>query len=197
VHATSDLLLFLNNDIEASSLGWLDVMASQAIRPAVGCVGALLTYPDQSIQHAGVVVGMHGGADHAYRGLPVEHGVHRQRSLHLTEWGAVTGACLMVERELFIKSGGFDPCLPVEFNDIDFCLRLGSAGLRHVIDPRARLVHHESQSRDALASKTAAQALLYMQRRWGQRLSSTEPWWPQACSPHHSDGRPVALNIVR
>lgn len=189
----SDLLLFLNNDIEACRSGWLDVMAAQAVRPAVGCVGAVLLYPDGTIQHAGVVVGMHGGADHAYRGLSPDHEVHRARSSFLTDWGAVTGACMMVERDLFVRLGGFDSALPVEFNDVDFCLRLGQLGYRHVIDPAACLIHHESQSRDAKKSATAGSALALMRNRWQARIINTSPWWPQACAPHCSDGRPGGL----
>ena len=193
--ATGDLLLFLNNDIEAQRPGWLDAMAAQALRPAVGAVGALLHYPDGTLQHAGVVVGMHGGADHAYRHLLPNHGVHRGRSRCLSGWGAVTGACLMVRRELFERVGGFDEALPVEFNDIDFCLRLGQLGYRHVIPPEAVLVHHESQSRDAKSSSTARAALLRMQALWGPRLATTAPWWPGQCEDHWADGRPLGLDL--
>ena len=192
----SDLLLFLNNDIEAVREGWLECMAAQALRPGVGCVGAVLCYPDGSLQHAGVVVGLHGGADHAYRSLPLDHGVHHSRSGLLSDWGAVTGAALMVRRNLFERFGGFDPLLPVEFNDVDFCLRLGQQGYRHVIDPEVVLLHHESQSRDAHGSNTAAAALRLMQHRWGGRMNSTAPWWPQACSSERTDGRPRELEIV-
>ena len=195
-HSAADLLLFLNNDIEAVSAGWLERMAAQAMRPAVGCVGALLLYPDGNLQHAGVVVGLHGGADHAYRSLLPDHGVHRGRSGLLSDWGAVTGAALMVRRELFEAFGGFDPQLPVEFNDVDFCLRLGQQGYRHVIDPAVELIHHESQSRDAQGSTTAVKALRLMQQRWGGRMSSTAPWWPQVCSSERTDGRPRELEIV-
>jgi len=195
--AATELLLFLNNDIEADQPGWLEAMAAQALRPAIGCVGAVLRYPDGLLQHAGVVVGMHGGADHAYRSLPLDHGVHRGRSRCLTGWGAVTGACLMVRRDLFERVGGFDPALPVEFNDIEFCLRLGQLGYRHVIPPEASLIHHESQSRDALSSPTAAAALRRMQALWNPRLMTTAPWWPAACEPHCPDGRPKGLHRIR
>jgi GT2 family glycosyltransferase len=196
--SSADLLLFLNNDIEATSAAadWLNRMVSQAMRPAVGCAGALLLYPEGTLQHAGVVVGVHGGADHAYRGLPPHHEVHRGRSRLLSNWGAVTGAALMVRRKLFEQFGGFDPQLPVEFNDVDFCLRLGQQGYRHVIDPGAILLHHESQSRDALGSATASKALERMQARWPGRLNSTAPWWPQACSDARTDGRPRELTMA-
>ena len=122
--------------------------------------------------------------------------MHRGRSGYLSDWGAVTGACLMVRRALFERVGGFDPALPVEFNDVDFCLRLGQLGYRHVVDPRADLIHHESQSRDATGSATAQAALERMRGRWGARLASTAPWWPPACSPAHADGRPAELDGV-
>lgn len=192
----TDLLLFLNNDIEAVSGDWLDKMAAQASRPVVGCVGAQLLYPDGCLQHAGVVVGLCGGADHAYRALAPDHSVHRGRSGLLSDWGAVTGAALMVRRELFHRFGGFDPQLPVEFNDVDFCLRLAQQGYRHVIDPEAVLIHHESQSRDAQGSSTAEKSLRLMQQRWLTRMKSTAPWWPQACSSQRADGRPKELDIA-
>jgi GT2 family glycosyltransferase len=191
--ATGELLLLLNNDIEATQPGWLEAMAAQALRPQVGCVGAVLLYPDGTIQHGGVVVGLHSGADHAYRDLEPDHGVHRGRSRLLTGWGAVTGACLMVRRVLLAEVGGLDEGLPVEFNDVDLCVRLGQLGYRHVVPPEAVLVHHESQSRDAEESTTALQALLRVQRRWHGRFSSAAPWWPAQSERNCADGRPIGL----
>ena len=191
--ADTDLLLFLNNDIQALEPGWLEALAAQALRPAVGCAGAVLLYPDRSIQHAGVVVGMHGGADHGYARLPYPCPVHRGRAQLLTSWGAVTGACLMVRRALFEQAGGFDEAFPVEFNDIDVCLRLAQLGFRHVVVPEAVLLHHESQSRDAKASATAAEALTRLQLHWNAQLKTPGPWWPGACAPNFPDGRPLGL----
>jgi len=191
--ARGELLLLLNNDIEAHRPGWLGAMAAQALRPAVGCVGAVLLYPDGGIQHGGVVIGMHSAADHAYRNLPLDHGMHSGRSRLLSGWGAVTGACLLVRRALLWRAGGFDEGLPVEFNDVDFCLRLGQLGYRHVIPPEAVLLHHESQSRDAHSSSTALQALRRVQRRWPGRFASAAPWWPDQSERNCADGRPVGL----
>ena len=191
--AKGDLLLCLNNDIEAHQTGWLEAMISQASRAVVGCVGANLLYPDGRLQHGGVVLGFHSGADHAYRGLPLTHAVHRGRSRLLTGWGASTGACLMLRRELLERCGGFDEGLPVEFNDVDLCLRLQALGYRHVIPPGAVLIHHESQSRDAKASVTAEAALKRMQRRWPGRFRSGSPWWPQQSEINQVDGRPLGL----
>jgi len=196
VGSSAELLLFLNNDIEAMQAGWMEAMASQALRPQIGCVGAVLLYRDRSIQHAGVVVGMHGGADHAYAHLAYPAAVHRGRAQLLTAWGAVTGACLMVRRELFEQLGGFDEAFSVEFNDIDFCLRCGQLGFRHVVVPEAVLLHHESQTRDAMNSPTAAIALKRLQALWGSRLSTLQPWWPEACAPNFHDGRPAGLEYL-
>jgi GT2 family glycosyltransferase len=195
--ARGELLLLLNNDIEAHQEGWIEAMAAQALRPAVGAVGAVLLYPNRAIQHAGVVVGFHGGADHAYRGLPLDHHVHRGRSRLLSRWGAVTGACLMVRAAVLEQIGGLDEGLPVEFNDIDLCLRLDRLGFHNVIPPDAVLIHHESQSRDARRSATAEAALLRMQRRWSVRLRQASPWWPIQSEKNCCDGRPVGLsNLV-
>jgi GT2 family glycosyltransferase len=193
----SELLLFINNDVAASAPGWFDAMAAQCLRSAIGCVGALLVYPDGTLQHAGMVLGMYGSAGHAYRHLSPEHSVHRGRSRYLTNWGAVTGACMMVKRELFELVAGFDEKLPVEFNDVDFCLRLAERGFRHLVVPEAVLVHRESQSRNATGSTTAAAALALMKERWPLRLANSRPWWPEACSLKWPDGRPLEFDDYR
>ena len=193
----SELLLFINNDVAATAPGWFDAMAAQCLRSAIGCVGALLVYPDGTLQHAGMVLGMYGSAGHAYRHLSPEHGVHRGRSRYLTNWGAVTGACMMVRRELFELVAGFDEKLPVEFNDVDFCLRLAEQGFRHLVVPEAVLLHRESQSRNATGSTTAAAALELMKGRWPLRLTNSRPWWPEACSLKWPDGRPLEFDDHR
>ena len=191
-----DLLLFLNNDVEAPSPPvprWLQVMAAQALRPAIGCVGARLLYPDGSIQHAGLLPPMGRGCEHPYRGLPAATSVHRGRPGFLSGWPAVTGACLMVRRSLWRAAGGFDPAFPVEGNDVDFCLRLGQAGYRHVVCPEATLLHHEAASRAAVASGTWGPAQSLLMRRWPGALASASPWWPAACALDTTDGRPREL----
>lgn len=191
--AAGELLLCFNNDVEARQPGWLQAMVAQALRPAVGCVGANLLYADGTLQHGGVVIGMHLGADHAYRHCPLDHGIHRGRSRLLSGWGAVTGACLMLRRELLLRCGGFDEGLPVEFNDVDLCLRLSALGYRHVVPPQAVLTHHESQSRQISASSTVDPALQRLRSRWSQRLLDGSPWWPRQAELHFADGRPLGL----
>ena len=192
----AELLLFLNNDTEAISPGWLDKMSAQAIRPAIGCVGAKLLYPDGTFQHTGLGIGIGHGSEHVYRSLSENHDVHRGRAGLLSDWGGVTGAALMIKRSLFERFGGFDPQLPVEFNDVDLCLRLGQHGFRHVIDPDVVLLHRECQSRDPAASNTFMPAKQLMHSRWSNRLRCTAPWWPQACSELYADGRPRELDVV-
>jgi GT2 family glycosyltransferase len=188
------LLLFLNDDVEAIEQGWLEAMAAQALRPAIGCVGALLLYPGGSVQHAGILLGFgdepQGRPEHAFRGLAAGSGVHRGRLRRLSGWPAVTGACLMVRRAVFAEAGGFDERFPVEANDVDFCLRLGTMGFRHLVEPSARLIHRECQSRDPLHSPTAVRALQDLRHRHPAAMAEAGPWWPPACSTKETDGRP-------
>lgn len=147
--ASGDLLLFLNNDIEAhGEPDWIQWLVRQAIRPDIGAVGAKLLYPDLTIQHAGVVVGMGGAAGHAHRFLPENSEGYFRRHALPQRATAVTAACLVVERFKFEKVGGFDEqAFPVAFNDVDLCLRLGAHGWHSFYEPRASLIHHESKSR--------------------------------------------------
>jgi GT2 family glycosyltransferase len=141
-------LLFLNNDVEVIDSEWLTVMAEHVQRPAVGAVGARLLYPNDTVQHAGVVLGVGGIAEHAFRHFPADApGVARQ--LQVTRnYSSVTGACLMTRREVFEEVGGFDEeRLPVTFNDVDLCLKMRRAGYLIVYTPFAKLYHHESASR--------------------------------------------------
>jgi len=164
----------VNNDIEVISPGWLDEMVSQAMRPEVGAVGAMLYYPNDTIQHAGVVLGVHGVAAHLYADMPRGYAGHGGRALVTQSLSAVTGACLLVRRAAYEQVGGLDESLQVAFNDIDFCLRLRAAGYRNVWTPFAELYHHESASRgsedtDEKKERFAREVDL-MQQRWGEQL---------------------------
>ena len=136
---------------------------------------------------------MHNASDHAYRDLQPDHLVHRGRSQLLTTWGAVTGACLMLRRELFHRLGGLDEGLPVEYNDVDLCLRLGQLGYRQVISPGAVLTHHECQTRSSKSSSADLQALFRVKQRWGLRFSQVGPWWPTQSDICCPKGRPIGL----
>ena len=164
----------VNNDIEVISPGWLDEMVSQALRPGIGAVGAMLYYPNDTIQHAGVGLGIHGVAAHLYTGMPRGYPGHGGRARVAQQLSAVTGACLVVSRDAWEAVGGLDEALQVAFNDIDFCLRLGDAGYRNIWTPFAELYHHESASRGAEDSEEKQQRFAreveLMQERWGARL---------------------------
>jgi O-antigen biosynthesis protein len=145
--AQGDILLFLNNDIEAHRSGWLAPLCAQALRPDVGVAGARLLYPDRRLQHCGLVVGLTGAAGHVLGGLDEDEPGYLDMATAARECSAVTGACLATRREVFELLGGFDETLGVDLNDVDYCLRAGAQGLRTVYEPAAELIHHESPSR--------------------------------------------------
>ena len=146
--ASGTVVVLLNNDVAVLEPGWLEAMVRQACRPEVGAVGAKLLYGDGTLQHAGVVVGLGGRAGHILRRRPGDTPGHLGRLRVAHEVSAVTAACLAVSREKYRAVGGFDAeAFPVDFNDVDFCLRLGAAGWKTVWTPDATLAHLESVSR--------------------------------------------------
>lgn len=170
--ASGAYICLLNNDIEVVEPEWLCEMMRYAVRDNVGAVGAKLLYPDGSIQHAGVVVGIGGAAGHAHRFLPAEQRGYFDRA-HVAHYvSAVTAACLVVEKRKFQLVGGLDAeHFQVAFNDVDFCLKLEQAGWRNVYVPQAALIHYESKSRgsDMLPKNLDRylRELGALQRRWG------------------------------
>jgi len=169
--ATGKLLCLLNNDIEVLEPDWLRIMATQALRDDVGAVGARLLYPDRTIQHAGVVIGLGGGAGHAHRYEAVDDSGYFWRT-HLPQFvSAVTAACLVVDRERYLAVGGLDEeRFAVAFNDVDFCLRLNARGWQSLYEPRATLIHHESKSRGKDSHPANrdrfAKELAFLKERW-------------------------------
>jgi GT2 family glycosyltransferase len=145
--STGHYLLFLNNDTEAKSEGWIAAMVEQAQRPSIGAVGALLLYPDNTVQHAGVVIGLGGVAGHSHKHFSATSNGHANMLKAVNNYSAVTGACLMTRREVFERVGGLDEELTVAFNDIDLCLKIVEAGYRIVNLPHVQLYHFESKSR--------------------------------------------------
>lgn len=169
--ARGALLCLLNNDVSMIGTDWLGIMASQALREDVGAVGAQLLYPDGRVQHAGVVLGIGGGAAHAHRLLsPDDEGYFRRHALPQFV-SAVTAACLVVRRDRFLAVGGLnEDDFAVAFNDVDLCMRLNAAGWQSLYEPRAVLVHHESVSRgkdrDPQGKARLARELDVLQRHW-------------------------------
>ncbi len=173
--ATGTVLAFLNNDIEAGEPGWLQEMVSHAVRPRIGAVGARLWFPDGTLQHGGVILGLGGVAGHAFPRIPRGHAGYFNRAYLQQNCSAVTGACMVVRREIFEEAGGFDEVnLGISFNDVDFCLRLRAAGLQNVWTPYANLIHHESASRGHQRTREEQTQFIreatYMQQKWGFEL---------------------------
>ncbi|MCI9879437.1 MULTISPECIES: glycosyltransferase family 2 protein [Methylobacterium] len=179
--ARGSLLLFLNNDIEVIEPGWLREMVSIALAPDIGAVGAKLLYPDRTLQHGGIVLGIGGVAGHSHPGLPADDPGYFARMVLTQEVSAVTGACLLLRTAVFAASGGFDAdALAVAFNDVDLCLRLRARGLRNVWTPHARLIHHESKSRGAEDTPEKRERfereVRVMQARWAAELRA-DPYY--------------------
>ena len=179
----SDVIVLLNNDVEVVDGDWLREMVSLATLPGVGAVGARLLYADRSVQHAGVILGIGGGAGHGHKRLGEFDGGYLGRALSLQRISAVTAACLAVRRSHYEAVGGLDAAaFAVAFNDIDFCLRLRQRGLRNLYTPHAVLLHHESVSRGSdrnaarrprfEAERTAFRA------RWGPLLDRDPAYSP-------------------
>lgn len=173
--ARGEVLLFLNNDVEVIEPHWLRELASIALEPHVGAVGAKLYYPDFTLQHGGVILGAGGVAGHSHLGISREDPGYFARMAVSQEVSAVTGACLATRRSVFEEVGGFDAVhLTVAFNDIDLCLRITEAGYRIVWTPHAALIHHESKSRgldDTPEKRRRFEGeVATMLERWGPRL---------------------------
>lgn len=181
--ARGDVLVFLNNDIEVINPEWLDELVSLACRPGIGAVGARLIFPNGTIQHAGILLGINGWAGHAHKGMSaLSHGYAGRLTL-LNNYSAVTGACLAVQRTYFMKVGGFDEVnLRVACNDVDLCLKFTELGLRNLYTPFASLYHHESATRgyeDTPEKKARFQQEVdYMWKRWPKLMANDPAYNP-------------------
>ncbi|MBY0515174.1 MAG: glycosyltransferase family 2 protein, partial [Gemmataceae bacterium] len=188
--AKGELLLFLNNDTEGINPDWLEAMVKVAVQPGVGAVGAKLYYADDTIQHAGIVVGMGGVAGHAHLFYPRQAAGYMQRLRITQNVAAVTGACLLTPRAVFERVGGFDEGFVLAFNDVDLCLAVLKAGYRVVWTPDAELYHLESKTRgyEDTAEKQARfkreHDLFHL--KWGAFLRAGDPYY----SPHFRLDRP-------
>jgi len=145
--AKGELILLLNNDVEVISKDWITDMAGQAVREKIGAVGACLLYPDNTIQHAGVVLGIGGVAGHSHKYFDAHDYGYFSRLKLISNYSAVTAACLMVRKTIFEEVGGLEEKLQVAFNDIDFCLKIRQKGYYNVFLPHVKLYHYESKSR--------------------------------------------------
>jgi GT2 family glycosyltransferase len=181
--ASGEVLVLMNNDIEVITPEWLSELISHAIRPEIGAVGAKLWYPDNTIQHAGLILGVGGVANSAHHRLGKHQDDYFSKSNLVQSVSAVTAACLAVKKSLYEKVGGLDEeNLGIAFNDVDFCLKLLELGYRNIYTPYAELFHHESASRgyDTSPEKQArlAKEEAFMWDRWGDILRNDPAYNP-------------------
>jgi glycosyltransferase involved in cell wall biosynthesis len=176
-------VLLLNNDTEVISTDWMEGMVEQAQRPSIGAVGPLLLYPDGTIQHAGVIIGLGGVAGHSHKYFDADAPGYFYTLRAINNFSAVTAACLMLRRSVYDEVGGMDKDFAVAFNDVDFCLKIRKAGYRNVYLPHVKLYHFESKSRGI--DKTQEQIARFqreiqiMHERWGT-VTHVDPCY----SPH-------------
>ena len=187
--ARGELVGLLNNDLEVITPAWLDEMAAQALRPGIGCVGAMLYYPNDTIQHAGCIIGLGGVAGHAFRDYPRGTEGKFNRARLVQNFSAVTAACLIVRRPIYEQVGGLDEKnLTVAFNDIDFCLRVRAAGHRNLWTPFAELYHHESVSRGAEDTPEKHERfrseVAFMLKRWPAEIRHDPAYNPNLTLEH-------------
>jgi len=181
--ARGEIIGFLNNDVEAIEPGWLTEMVSHAVRPGIGAVGAMLYYPLNTVQHAGVILGLGGVAGHPFKEFPRGDQGQKNRLRLVQNYSAVTGACLVIRRDRFLEVGGFNERdLPIAFNDVDLCCKLIRAGYRNLWTPHAEFYHHESATRgveDTPEKKARFQAEIdFMMNTWGSLLMADPAYNP-------------------
>lgn len=192
-YAKGEYLLLLNNDTEVITPDWMEELLMYAMRKDVGVVGAKLYYPDKTIQHAGIVIGLgaHRTAGHTHYRIPEANVGYMGRLCYAQDVTAVTGACMMVSKALYEELGGLDESFTVALNDVDFCLRVRGKGLLNIFTPFAELYHYESKSRGS--DKKDERALRYQQEsdrfrvKWADALAKGDPYYNPNFSLDHSD----------
>ncbi len=180
-YAKGSVIGLINNDVEVISPEWLTEMVSHACRHEIGCVGAKLYYADDTIQHAGVILGIGGVANHSHLKFQRSHPGYFSRLTSIQNYSAVTAACLLIRKEIYLMVGGLNETdLKIAFNDVDFCLKVREAGYRNLWTPYAELYHHESISRgyDDTPEKQARfrKEVEHMQAKWGDALKQ-DPYY--------------------
>ncbi len=180
--AKGEYLLLFNNDIEIIQENWLNILISYCQRKEVGAVGARLLFPDGLIHHAGIIIGLEGMAEHPFIGAQIDKPGYMNRLQVDQNYSAVTGACMLVKKRAFDVVGGFDQKhYQLNFNDVDFCLKLGKAGYKIVWTPHVTLIHHTSatQKKEAEDPEKAKQAKEQFEK---DKQALVERWFPVLCN---------------
>lgn len=186
---SSPYILLMNNDVEALQPGWLQRLRSLCARPDVGIAGPLLLYGDGRVQHAGVLVGFAGAAEHVGKFVdPYLANGEREPGYNSTlictrDYSAVTAACMMIRRDAWDAVGGFDERFAIGFNDTDLCLRVGEAGYHVLYDPHVVLSHHESATRSTDGSLKHPDDNKRLHARWARFFTHGDPFYSPALSP--------------
>lgn len=179
--AKGDFLILLNNDVEIITENWIEEMLSNCQRKDVGIVGAKLYYPDDTVQHAGIIIGIGGVAGNIFTGLPRRFTGYFHKASIQQDLSAVTAACMMVKRSVYEEAGGLEEKLQVAFNDVDFCLRVRKAGYLVVFDPYVELYHYESKTRGSENTKEKVRRfqseIEYMRSHWLELLKKGDPMY--------------------
>ncbi len=191
--ASGEYVLLLNNDIQIITVNWMEELLMYAQRPDVGAVGAKLYYPDKTIQHAGVVIGLgaHRTAGHVHYRQKRENLGYMGRLCYAQNMSAVTGACLLVKKALYEEAGGLDESFAVSLNDVDFCLKLRRLGYLNVFTPFAEAYHYESASRGSdmtgeAAARYNAESARFREK-WKAELEAGDPYYNPNFSLDKSD----------
>lgn len=191
--AHGEYLLFLNNDVKVITREWMEELLMYAQRPDVGAVGCKLYYSDNTIQHAGIVIGLgaHRAAGHTHYKEPKENLGYMGRLCYAQDVTAVTGACLLVSKQIYDEVGGLDESFAVALNDVDFCLKIRQKGYLNVFTPFAELYHYESKSRGLEDDKAKAERYneetARFRERWKKELDAGDPYYNKNFSLDYSD----------
>lgn len=187
-----EYLLFLNNDTEVITPDWIEQMLMYAQRADVGAVGAKLYYEDNTIQHAGVVIGLgaHRSAGHTHYKMPKEHLGYMGRLCYAQDMTAVTAACLMVSRSIYEEVGGLDESFTISLNDVDFCLKIRAKGYLNIFTPFAELYHYESKTRgmeEGEKLRRYEKECAHFREKWKEELEAGDPYYNPNFSLDYSD----------
>lgn len=199
--AEGEYVILLNNDVEILTPDWIEEMLMLAQREDVGAVGALLYYPDGSVQHAGVILGIGGVAGHAHKHFVAEDTGYFYRLSVVQNLSAVTGACMMLPIALLRELGGLSEDFSVAFNDVDLCMRIRRAGYQILFTPYARALHHESLSRGPEDTPEKQARFLGERTRfleiWSEELEAGDPYYHPNLTLHWEDFRPRSRREIR
>ena len=179
--ANGEYILLLNNDVEIISPEWIEEMLMFAQRSDVGAVGAKLYYPDNTVQHAGIGIGLLELAGHYHRNFPKEHQGYMGRLIYAHNVSGVTAACIMIPRRVWDEVGGLDETFKVAFNDVDLCMKIRKSGYLIIFTPFAELYHYESKSRGLDSSPEKRERFVgevtRFQERWKKELAAGDPYY--------------------